>query len=159
MTDTAALQFGQAEPGVAYKDRPAAFGIAQRDRRIAMVKVSKEGATPWFDLPGGALDPGEDDAAALVREFGEETGLIVRPGALVLRASQRFFKAEGEPVNNRSGHYLAEITGEDAKLKIEDDHQLVWFDPRDALVRLRHDSHAWAVLSWLRALDRTAADD
>ena len=115
------------------------------------MKVSKEGIAPWFDLPGGALDPGEDDAQAVVREFGEETGLVIRPGASVVRASQRFRKADGEPVNNRSGHYVVEITGEDAALKIEEDHELVWMHPRDALVRLRHESHAWAVLRWLRS--------
>ncbi len=151
MSGADALQFGEAELGVVYKDRPAAFGIAGRNGLIALVKVSKEGVAPWFDLPGGALDPGEDDARAVVREFGEETGLIIRPGAPVVRASQRFRKADGEPVNNRSGHYAVEITGQDASLKIEDDHELVWMDPREALVRLRHDSHAWAVLSWLRS--------
>ena len=151
MSGPEALQFGEAEPGVVYKDRPAAFGIAVRDGAIALVKVSKPGMAPWLDLPGGALDPGEDDALAVVREFGEETGLIIRAGAPVVRASQRFRKTDGEPVNNRSGHYRVEITGEDATLKIEDDHELVWLDPRDAVVRLRHESHAWAVLNWLRS--------
>ncbi len=154
-----ALQFGEAGPGLVYKDRPAAFGIALREGRIALVRVTKPGADPWYDLPGGALDPGEDDAQALVREFGEETGLIVRAGDLVVRASQRFHKTDGEPVNNRSGHYVAEIAGEDPGLKIEDDHELVWLDPHQAVVRLRHDSHAWAVATWLRTLDRTVAPD
>ena len=144
-------QFGRAEPGVSYRDRPAAFGIALRDGRIAMVKVTVEGQGTWFDLPGGALDPGEDDQKAVVREFGEETGLKVRAGALVVRASQTFRMTDGEPVNNRSGHYRAEIIGEDPALKIEDDHELVWFAPLEALTLLRHDSHAWAVLAWLRA--------
>ena len=75
------LQFGAAEIGVDYRHRPAAFGIARRDDgKIAMVKVTVEGLAPWFDLPGGALESGEDDPAALVREFGEETGLKVRAG-------------------------------------------------------------------------------
>ena len=38
----------------AYPDRPAAFGIAMRDGRIALVTVEKPGHTPWLDLPGGA---------------------------------------------------------------------------------------------------------
>ena len=32
-----------------------------------------------WDLPGGAIDPGESPAQALVREAREETGLVVRP--------------------------------------------------------------------------------
>ena len=159
MKGPAALQFGKPEPGVAYRDRPAAFGIAPRDGRIALVRVTTPTAPPWFDLPGGALDPGEDDAAALVREFGEETGLKVTAGAPVTRADQLFRKSDGEAVNNRAGIYEAEVSGEDPRLKIEADHELVWMEPRDAIVRLRHDSHAWAVLAWLRALDRTASRD
>ena len=54
---------------------------------------------------------------------------------------------------------MVEITGEDQALKIEADHELVWLAPEEALTRLRHDSHAWAVLSWLRALERFAGGD
>ena len=143
-------QFGKPEPGASYRDRPAAFGIAFRGGKMAMVRVTTPDAAPWFDLPGGALDPGEDDAAALVREFGEETGLKVRAGAPVARADQVFRKSDGEAVNNRAGIYEAAIVGEDEALKIEDDHELVWFEPGQALTLLRHDSHAWAVLAWLR---------
>jgi 8-oxo-dGTP diphosphatase len=144
-------QFGRPEPGVDYRDRPAAFGIALRDGRIALVHVTTEGFTPWFDLPGGALDPGEDDPAAVAREFGEETGLKVTAGALVTRADQLFRMTDGEPVNNRTGIYAVEMGGLDPALKIEDDHELVWIDPQEALTLLRHDSHAWAVLKWMRA--------
>ena len=151
MTDPPPLQFGRPEPGARYKDRPAAFGVAVRAGRIAVVKVSKPGAEPWIDLPGGALDPGEDEAGAVVREFGEETGLVVRPGALVCRADQYFRKTDGEPVNNRSAVFRVEPAGEDPGLKIEDDHELQWLESAEAMSRLRHDSHAWAVLAWIRA--------
>jgi 8-oxo-dGTP diphosphatase len=42
------------------------------------------------------------------------------------------------------------VAGEAPDLKIEDDHSLVWLAPEEALRRLRHDSHAWAVACWLR---------
>jgi 8-oxo-dGTP diphosphatase len=101
-------------------------------------------------LPGGALDPGEDEIAALVREFGEETGLAIRPGVLIARADQFFINTDGEAFNNRAGFYVAEAAGEAPQLKIEDDHELVWLAPDQALRRLRHDAHAWAVAAWLR---------
>jgi 8-oxo-dGTP diphosphatase len=143
-------QFGRREPGLAYADRPAAFGVAVREGRVALVRVEKPQGL-WRDLPGGALESGEDEPAAMVREFGEETGLVVRAGRLVCRADQYFLKTDGAPVNNRSGVYEAVVDGEDAQLKVEADHTLEWWDPLEALKALRHDSHAWAVAAWVRA--------
>ena len=68
------------EPGLDYRERPAAYGLLERDGRLALVHVSLEDRPPFFDLPGGGIDAGEDEAAALVREFGEETGLVVVGG-------------------------------------------------------------------------------
>lgn len=143
-------QFGDPQPGLDYADRPAAFGIARRDGRIALVHVVKPGHGDWLDLPGGALDPGEDAEAAVVREFGEETGLQVRVVGPVGRADQYFRKTDGHPVNNRGTFFTLAVAGEDPALKIEDDHTLVWLDPHQAIVRLRHEAHAWAVATWLR---------
>jgi len=150
-------QFGVPEPGRAYTDRPAAFGVLARDGQVALVKVSKPGYAPWLDLPGGALDPGEDDATALVREFGEETGLAVAAGEQLGRADQYFINTDGQAYNNRSALFEAILDGEAAHLKIEEDHELVWFAPLEAIARLRHDAHAWAVSAWLRRLSRRQA--
>lgn len=144
------LEFGVRDPEKAYRLRPAAFGICERNGLIACVHVTRSDDRSYHDLPGGAVDGMETEAEALVREFGEETGLIVRPGALIVRASQLFLKSDGEPVENEGGIYDAALTGEDESLKVEDDHTLVWLDPQDAVLRLRHESHAWAVARWLR---------
>ena len=150
------LQFGARTPGRDHPDRPAAFGVVPREGRLALVRITRPDAAPYFDLPGGALDPGEDDAAALVREFGEETGLKVRPVQLLGRASEFLVKTDGQPANNRCALFEAEVVGEDAGLKIEADHALVWLEPFEALRRLRHEAHAWAVAAWLRAHVRAA---
>ena len=144
------LQFGEAEPGQDYRDRPAAFGVLERDGKLALARIQREGDAAYFDLPGGALDPGEDEAQALVREFGEETGLRVRAGPLLVRASQFMIKTDGTRVNNRAALMRAELAGEDPALKCEDDHALVWMAPLEAIARLRHGSHAWGVACWLR---------
>ena len=48
--------------------------------------VIRRGRGPYeghWSIPGGRVEPGEDDATAVVRELAEETGLVVRPGELL----------------------------------------------------------------------------
>ena len=79
------LVFDAPDAGLEYKHRWAAFGIAEgANGTIALVEVRKPGRPPYFDLPGGAVDAGEDEEAAIIREFGEETGLVVPLGEHVL---------------------------------------------------------------------------
>jgi len=143
-----ALQFGHADPGVVYVDRPTAFGLVFRDGLLACVRVTRD--VPYFDLPGGALDGDETEAQALIREFVEETGLTVRPLERVCEAGQYFRKSDGSPVNNVGGVWTAEFQSHDAATKVEDDHELVWLTTERAIPELRHEAHAWAVAKWLR---------
>ena len=143
------LQFGRPEPGKSYDDRPTAVGLVFRDGRLACVRVDR-GEGSYYDLPGGAIDGDETEEQALVREFVEETGLTVRPNARLGEAGQYFLKSDGRAVNNLAGFWTAEVEREDPSAKIEDDHELQWLDPQQALAQLRHDAHAWAVAMWLR---------
>lgn len=145
------IAFPAPDPALDYTPRHAAFGIAEdRQGRIALVEVTKPGRAPYFDLPGGAVDGDESEGEALVREFGEETGLVVEVAAHVVDVSQPFLKSNGAPVRNHGGVHVVTLVGDRPELKVENDHELVWLDPRDAVVALRHDGHAWAVAAWLR---------
>jgi 8-oxo-dGTP diphosphatase len=53
--------------------------------RLLLVRRANEPGRGLWSLPGGRVEEGEDDAAALVREMAEETGLVVEPGPLVGR--------------------------------------------------------------------------
>jgi 8-oxo-dGTP diphosphatase len=142
--------FGAPEPGFAYPDRPAAFGVAVREGRLAIARITIPGFPILYDLPGGGIDPGESEADAMAREFGEEVGLRVTAGPEIARADQFFVNPDGERYNVRSVFFVAEIAGEAAGLKIEADHELVWLTPDEAMAKVRRESHAWAVAAWLR---------
>jgi 8-oxo-dGTP diphosphatase len=143
-------QCGEREPGRTYRDRPAAFGVAELSGLIAVVRIEKPGHAPWHDLPGGALDPGETAAQAVVREFGEEAGLVVAPGRVVIEADQYFVNTDGEAFNNLGTFFELSLEGVDEALKVEEDHTLVWMTPEDAMLHLRHDAHSLAVFAWRR---------
>jgi 8-oxo-dGTP diphosphatase len=144
------LRFGKPEPGLSYRERPAAYGLLQREGRLALVYVTLSDRPPFYDLPGGGIDPGEDEEQALRREFGEETGLLVSAGLRVAAAEQYMTSAHNEPFLSQGAFFEAVLEDERPDLKIELDHELVWMSPGEALVKLRHDSHAWAVTAWLR---------
>jgi 8-oxo-dGTP diphosphatase len=51
--------------------------------RLLLVRRAHDPGKGLWSLPGGRVEPGEDDAEALARELFEETGLTVAPGRLV----------------------------------------------------------------------------
>ncbi|CAN7424425.1 NUDIX domain-containing protein [Phenylobacterium sp. LjRoot164] len=143
-------QFGDRRAGPTYADRPAAFGILERDGQIAAVRIEKPDGASWIDLPGGGVDPGETPEEGAAREFGEEAGLKVTVRESFALADQYFVNTEGEAWNNRSVFFVLDLVAEEPALKVEEDHTLIWLSPLDAIASLRHDSHAWALAAWLR---------
>jgi 8-oxo-dGTP diphosphatase len=148
-------QFGQAEPGATYPDRPAAFAVIEREGLIALVRVERQGRGLVLDLPGGGIDEGETAAEAAVRECGEEAGLVVALDAEpFVQADHYFLHNDGAVRNTRGAFFVGRVLAEDPALKIEDDHERVWIAPEEALLRLDRESHVWAVVTWLRLRPR-----
>ena len=59
--------------------------IVDAERRVLIQpRVGDPGLAAAWELPGGKIEPGEDHAAALVREVEEETGIGVRVGDLAV---------------------------------------------------------------------------
>lgn len=143
-----ALQFGQTQPGLTYIERSSVHGICPRgEAQIAVVQIGAK-APFEYDLPGGGVEAAEDEAGALMREFMEETGLTVWPNRLIGRAGQ-FWVNRGEPRNSLATFYEVELSATDGE-PTEPDHVLVWMNPMEALKKMRHEAHAWAILHWTR---------
>lgn len=143
-----ALQFGQTQPGLTYVERASAYGLCARgEAQIAIARIGRSGRFE-YDLPGGGVEADEDEAAALMREFQEETGLTVWPTRLIGRAGQ-YWVNRSEPRNSLATFYEVELSASDSEPS-EPDHELVWMSPLEALGKVRHEAHAWAIMHWLR---------
>lgn len=63
-----------------FKFRPSAYGIL-RDAHKVLFK--RHPALDKFDLPGGGIELDETITEGLIREFKEETGLMIKVGKLI----------------------------------------------------------------------------
>ena len=68
---------------------PCVGGLAYDGaRRLLLIRRGNEPGRGLWSVPGGRVEAGEDDTAALVREMAEETGLSVVPGRLIGRVTR-----------------------------------------------------------------------
>jgi ADP-ribose pyrophosphatase YjhB (NUDIX family) len=136
--------------GVVQRTRLAAYAWCEDEDRVLLVRVAagEPGAGQWI-LPGGGLDFGEDPAAGVLRELGEETGLIGRIDDLVDIRSGIF-----EPAQTRSGHrvhaiamlYRVTATGGELRDEVDESSDRAAWVPLDELDGLP----ATDLLRWAR---------
>jgi ADP-ribose pyrophosphatase YjhB (NUDIX family) len=69
--------------------RQACVGAIIRDEsgRVLLVRRANEPGRGLWSLPGGRIEPGEAEEAAIIREVLEETGLVVEVARLAGRVS------------------------------------------------------------------------
>jgi 8-oxo-dGTP pyrophosphatase MutT (NUDIX family) len=99
--------------------------------RVLLERRSDDGR---WDLPAGAIDPGESPAQALVREVFEETGLLVRPERLLGvfgGAGSRFCYPNGDEVEYTDLLFECRITGGDLTPHDGEASELRFFAPEE----------------------------
>ena len=136
--------FGEVVPGARYVLRPGGYVVVRgAEGRVAVV-ATRGG----LYLPGGGQEPGEEPAAAAVREAHEECGLRVRPVERLGTADEFLFaREEATHFQKRCAFFRAELLG--AEGAGEPDHELCWMRPEEARVRLRSPSQRWALERFL----------
>jgi ADP-ribose pyrophosphatase YjhB (NUDIX family) len=81
--------------------------IRDDDGRLLLVQRARPPAAGTWSLPGGRVERGEDDTAAVVREVREETGLDVAVGELVGTVE----RSPGAGVVYVINDYACQVTG------------------------------------------------
>jgi 8-oxo-dGTP diphosphatase len=99
--------------------------IKDRSGRLLLIKRGHAPGKGLWSIPGGRVEAGESDAAALVREVREETGLVVAPGRL-LGSVRR--PAGGGVLDIRD--YAADVTG-GTLVPGDDADDAVWAGPAE----------------------------
>ncbi len=105
------------------------YGILVNDGRVVLVRSSNPHHDPplWW-LPGGGIDFGEAPEDALIREFAEETGLIVNDPQLVGVTSDERRRDNGERLHTVRILYAVRLTGGSLRDEAEGTTDLArWF--------------------------------
>ncbi len=89
-----------------------AYGVLIEESRVLLVRSSSPDFQPplWW-LPGGGLDFGETPEQALLREFTEETGLVVAHPTLLGVTSDLRRRDNGDRIHTVRIHYRVRQRG------------------------------------------------
>jgi 8-oxo-dGTP diphosphatase len=94
--------------------------ITRADGQLLLIKRGNEPGRGLWSLPGGHVEPGESDVVAVAREVREETGLVVKVGALAGRVQRGRYDI--------SDYFATVVSGELAAAT--DALDAVWDNPR-----------------------------
>ena len=116
----------------------AAACIRDREGRVLLLRRS-DGENLW-GFPGGAIEPGERAADAVVREVREETGLEVEPVALIGVYSgpeYAFAYPNGDQVQPVTVFFECRVVGGELRLDMHEAIASGTFGPEDPLPPMR----------------------
>ena len=118
--------------GTSNPRRERATVVLIRDGRVLL---ARDGGSRYFNMPGGAIEPGESPAEAAARELLEETGLrATRTESLFTWTS------------SYARHHVFRVDAEGEPRVGQEVEELRWWDRRE---RLTMNGHVEAILERL----------
>jgi 8-oxo-dGTP diphosphatase len=118
--------------------------IVRADGKLLLIKRGNEPGRGLWSLPGGHVEPGESDVAAVAREVQEETGLVVAVGKLAERVQRGRYDI--------SDYFAAVVSG--TLGAATDALDAVWDNPR---ARVTTPGLVEALASWGLTFEEPAA--
>lgn len=133
--------FGDAKAGVQYEDRPGAYAFMfNKHDELAILQMN------WGTfLPGGGVDPGETELVALARELREEMGVVMLRADFLCRSGQYLFSRHYQKHFRKIGSFYRVEVEQPIRLKMQDGHELLWMDRRQAGLELSEEFQRWAL--------------
>ena len=132
--------FGTRVPGQTYVHRPSAYALVHNSH--GEIAVARTPVAHY--LPGGGIDPGESPEQAVEREGREECGFVLEVRGLLGRAIEICYSAEEEQYFEKDSFFFeSDVVGRVGRTEL--DHELLWLKPEDAIAKLSHESHRWAI--------------
>ncbi len=104
------------------------YGVLRDGNRVLLTR-SRFGSSTFINFPGGGVEIEEAPGGALLREFAEETGLVVKP-VRILHASQEAHLSTQAPIQIVSAYWLVERVSGELRLAGNGDDvlELFWSD-------------------------------
>mgnify|MGYP002569321861 FL=1 len=146
--DTEEKSFGEKLPGICYRERPGAYGVAfDSDGRTAVVKVT--GKDGGYFLLGGGLEGTETHARCIRRECLEEVGRSVTVGAPICTGHEYIWSDKAGGWLHVIGSCFHMEVGELISDDSESDHELLWLPVEKCVREMFLQYQAWAIsLAW-----------
>lgn len=106
--------------------RQSVTGVVIKDGKVLLARHTYGAGKGRLIVPGGYVEVGETPQEALIREYKEETGIIVEPLNIV-----------GIRFNMKDWYvaFRAAYVGGDAKSDMNENNEVLWLDVDEALNR------------------------